>query len=107
MKVTLSTVFVMDGTLYFVVLIGLHATQLVVSRSMCLAPLLYIMSSVLVSRFLLNLRQVNEQSNMGSTVEQQSTLQFAGAVGGLSAPLALSDCPSNGANDADYDGVAL
>ena len=57
------------------------------------------MSSILVSRFLLNLRQANEPGTLAETAGQMSSLQFAfppDGIGGMQEPLALSDGQEEG-----------
>jgi len=101
-KASLATLLLRDGTLYFVILLALNAmhmgfylTNTFVDISWFIVPI----SSSLISRFLLNLRQVyhpskDDQSRPSfvrsayNTQSQMSDLRFASTfIGNMGAPL--------------------
>ncbi|EKM50772.1 uncharacterized protein PHACADRAFT_213651 [Phanerochaete carnosa HHB-10118-sp] len=75
-KTPLSTLFLRDGTLYFIVLIVLNIGQVVVAPSLCVSQLIYTLSSILMSRFFLNLRQTGEHPATERTADGPSTIRF-------------------------------
>ncbi|KAI0784945.1 hypothetical protein C8Q75DRAFT_735712 [Abortiporus biennis] len=99
---SLSTLLLRDGTLYFIAAILSHALALVVaytaldapSISVIIGPIEVILS-ILVSRFILNLKQIdlNRECSVGST--GMSSVNFAWNLG---APLSIPNY-SNGHGD--------
>lgn len=101
MKTTTVTLLLRDGTFYFIVLLVINVLHLTLSLTNVFSDVTYFstaMSSVIVSRFLLNLRQVHMEDNypdeqpsfVGST-SRISDVRFASTVvGNLGAPLDYS-----------------
>lgn len=81
MKTSVNDLFLRDGTMYFLILLVLHVSQLVVAGSYCLTHLEYVLSSVLVSRFLLNLRRTTVKPTSQLTSRRLSTIHFADIQG--------------------------
>ncbi|GJE93811.1 hypothetical protein PsYK624_099730 [Phanerochaete sordida] len=103
----LYALFLRDGTLYFVALAALNASQLVLDRVLCLSQVIFTcvlcpsfpifgpgsdadkymsrLTAVLVSRFLLNLRRADDQHAPAAAI---SSLRFAGGIESLVRPLA-------------------
>jgi len=99
-KTLLSTLLLREGFLYFICLAALNVAQLVVYVAMdgnsYIYSLLSALTAIFVSRFLLNLRQVDEGSlttdsqdpYSASTGSQVSTVRFMSSfVGSMGAPL--------------------
>lgn len=101
MKTTTVTLLLRDGTFYFIVLLVINVLHLTLSLTNVFSDVTYFstaMSSVIVSRFLLNLRQVHmednypdEQPSFVSSISRISDVRFASTVvGNLGAPLNYS-----------------
>lgn len=101
----LTGLFLRNGTVYFLVLFVMDVSQLSVARSFCLSQITYVLSSILVSRFLLNLRQSYAQSTTQETsTSTTSMICFAGSGGNLAEYLVL---PGDIEEDSERDDIAF
>jgi len=90
----LSTLLLRDGTIYFVSLLILNVVNLIAIRFQSFGSvpaLTSVLSSILISRFFLDLREVYLSGDPGSSTTLSSKMSepcFATAAGNLGAPLA-------------------
>ncbi|EMD36546.1 hypothetical protein CERSUDRAFT_95835 [Gelatoporia subvermispora B] len=120
-KASLATLLLRDGTVYFIILLALNAmhmasylTNTFVNISWFLVPI----SSILISRFLLNLRQVYHPMNIDTarpsfvrslyqSQSQMSDLRFASTfIGNMGAPLDYNSFSADMDDDRDATSTA-
>ncbi|KAI0760625.1 hypothetical protein C8Q74DRAFT_1297735 [Fomes fomentarius] len=104
LKTSLTTLLLRDGTLYFAVLVVLNMIHIIIDRSNAtinpMATFIDAFTAILISRFMLNLREIARPSGKGGGdrptttttfhLSQVTTLQIAhpgSVVGDLGAPL--------------------
>ncbi|KZT06063.1 uncharacterized protein LAESUDRAFT_759600 [Laetiporus sulphureus 93-53] len=98
MKASIVTLLLRDGTIYFAVLLVLNVAHLVLSLTNVFLDITFfvtsfVLSSIIISRFLLNLRQVSstddESLDGGPSFVRSSpsTVRFPAFVGSMGAPL--------------------
>ncbi|OBZ67914.1 hypothetical protein A0H81_12146 [Grifola frondosa] len=107
-KATLSTLLLRDGTLYFAILLLLNVVDLVVLQSdVIFNPLpifIDVFTCILISRFMLNLREVFYSDDplhdhSASLVSRFSNVNFASnVIGNLGAPLAYDGWTTDSTN---------
>ncbi|KAI0940620.1 hypothetical protein AcW1_003768 [Taiwanofungus camphoratus] len=105
-KVSMITLLLRDGTIYFGVLFGLNVIQIILYTTDALAYsslFITLITSILLSRFFLNLRQVHSpKSSVEDTLvtsSHVSDLHFAsGVVANMGAPLRTGPAFSEGAD---------
>ncbi|GBE88858.1 hypothetical protein SCP_1402660 [Sparassis crispa] len=95
-KATISTLLLRDGTIYFGTMLALNVVDLIIVQSdVIFNPLpnfIDVITCILISRFLLNLREVvvDGDGNQGESLDVSArlSLQFAASVlGNIGAPL--------------------
>ncbi|KAI0942142.1 hypothetical protein AcV7_002659 [Taiwanofungus camphoratus] len=91
-NVSIVTLLLRDGTIYFSVLLALNVTQMVLFATTSFGDfglLIDVLTSILLSRFFLNLRQVYlSRGDNDIQLSQMSDLRFASKiVGNMGAPL--------------------
>ncbi|KIP01281.1 hypothetical protein PHLGIDRAFT_17304 [Phlebiopsis gigantea 11061_1 CR5-6] len=59
-KMSIAGIMMRDGTIYFLIMLILNITQLVVVRSYCISQFIYTLTPILISRFMLNLRSLDD-----------------------------------------------
>ncbi|GJE93727.1 hypothetical protein PsYK624_098880 [Phanerochaete sordida] len=119
MKLSASTLLLRDGTLYFIALLAMNITQMAtfwdtsINANIANVPLTS-MPNVLVSRFLINLRQLGAAPDPNSTsTTDTGDLTFAaparsGVLGDIGGSLDLGfGTPSLTASDASMDSAEI
>ncbi|KAH9917156.1 EAP30/Vps36 family-domain-containing protein [Epithele typhae] len=94
-KTSLSTLLLRDGTLYFGILLILNVIDIILNSNESLynplPPFIEAVTCILISRFMLNLRQTAQEMDEGTTtvaLSQFSSIQIAsGLAGDMGAPL--------------------
>ncbi|OBZ73411.1 hypothetical protein A0H81_07277 [Grifola frondosa] len=89
MKASITTLLLRDGTVYFVTLFLFNLTEVVLARYTqsvgYITPLIQIATSILISRFMLNLRALSRSRNENETMPSLprfSNLQIASQIAG-------------------------
>ncbi|THG95249.1 hypothetical protein EW026_g6369 [Hermanssonia centrifuga] len=106
MRTPLSTMLLRDGTIYFAILFVMNIVQVVVKTALSfqnlnlLTPVIQTLQPILISRFLLNLRQVGSPE-----IDSQEAFNSQFSVPGFRVP-SLSSIVGNMGEDLDHSGPA-